>query len=243
MRTETRDHKLDSPITSFNKTQELIYHLHEYDIDVKSNHVYLMGTEAYVQGAGDLWVPEPGIDYTIANKFIRNFNLLIRINPNKPILVHMKTNGGIWEEGMAIYDTIRSCPWPVTILNYTHARSMSSLIFQAANKRVMMPHSHLMFHDGNFGIEGTIKQVYSAVEFTKNADIEMLDIYANMMVKQGEFKGKAIDKIKKWLRAEMDKKEDVYLNVDQTIKYGLADEKFDYNWKKLTEYTKEQLER
>jgi ATP-dependent protease ClpP protease subunit len=151
--------------------------------------------------------------------------------------------GGFWEEGMAIYDTIRSCPWPVTILNYTHARSMSSIIFQAANKRIMMPNSSFMFHDGTFGIEGTVKQVKSAVRFGDVADKTMLEIYAKMMNEQGEFKGKGTDKIKIWLRKEMDKKEDVYLIAEDAVKYGLADEVFDYNWSNLTVYTEKQLER
>jgi ATP-dependent protease ClpP protease subunit len=155
----------------------------------------------------------------------------------------MKTNGGFWEEGMAIYDTIKSCPWYVTILNYTHARSMSSIIFQAANKRVMMPNSSFMFHDGTFGIEGTQKQVYSAVQFNKIADKTMLDIYSNMMNINGEFKGQGITKIKTWLRGQMDRKEDVYLTAPEAVKLGLADEVFNYDWASLTSYNEEQQSR
>jgi ATP-dependent protease ClpP protease subunit len=224
------------------KSEDPLYHLHEYDVDLKSNHIYLMGIESYNQGNG-LDGQEPGIEYIIANRFIRNFNLLMRVNPNVPILVHMKTNGGFWEEGMAIYDTIKSCPWYVTILNYTHARSMSSIIFQAANKRVMMPNSSFMFHDGTFGIEGTQKQVYSAVQFNKIADKTMLDIYANMMNINGEFKGQGVTKIKTWLRSQMDRKEDVYLTAPEAVKLGLADEVFNYDWASLTVYNEEQESR
>ncbi len=224
------------------KSEDPLYHLHEYDVDLKSNHIYLMGIESYNQGNG-LDGQEPGIEYIIANRFIRNFNLLMRVNPNVPILVHMKTNGGFWEEGMAIYDTIKSCPWYVTILNYTHARSMSSIIFQAANKRVMMPNSSFMFHDGTFGIEGTQKQVYSAVQFNKIADKTMLDIYSNMMNINGEFKGQGITKIKTWLRGQMDRKEDVYLTAPEAVKLGLADEVFNYDWASLTSYNEEQQSR
>jgi ATP-dependent protease ClpP protease subunit len=41
----------------------------------------------------------------------------------------------------------------------------------------------------------------------------------------------------------MDKKEDVYLTAEDAVKYGLADEIFDYNWLSLTNYTEKQLER
>ncbi len=181
-------------------------------------------------------IDEPGIEYVISKRFIKNINLCMRTNPDKPIVIHMKTCGGLWEEGMAIYDAIKACPSKVTILNYTHARSMSSIIFQAADKRVMMPHSHFMFHDGSYSIEGTIKVVRSAIDFDKHNERVMLDIYADKMNEKGEMAGKGMVKIKKWLREQMDKKEDVYLQSDKTVELGLADEIFDYDWSSLTKY-------
>jgi ATP-dependent protease ClpP protease subunit len=192
---EKRNYSIDHTLKA--KSDDPIIHLHEYGLDLKSNHIYLFGVEDYGPGLDGF---EPGIEYVIANRFIKNFNLLMRVNPDTPIVIHMKTNGGFWEEGMAIYDTIRSCPWPVTILNYTHARSMSSIIFQAANKRVMMPNSSFMFHDGTFGIEGTVKQVKSAVTFGEVADKTMLEIYAKMM--QAPTRSK-FGFAKKWIKRRM----------------------------------------
>jgi len=238
---EARNYKLDHKLNL--KQDDPLYYILENDIDLISNHIYLFGIESYIYGAGSDATAEPGVEYIMANRFIRNLNMCMRKNPEKPLLIHMKTCGGDWGEGMAIYDSIRSFPWPVTILNYTHARSMSSIIFQAGNKRVMMPHSHFMFHDGTYGIDGTLKQVRSAIQFDKTNDDQMLNIYVKSMKAQGEFMGKPEKQIKAWLRGQMDKKEDVYLSAEDTIKYGLADEIFDYNWKNLTSYTQEQMER
>lgn len=235
------DHKIDHKIRV--KSDDPIWHLHEYDVDLKSNHIYLFGAEVYSAGNGGTHDAEPGIEYVIANRFIRNMNLCMRVNPDKPIVIHMKTNGGYWEEGMAIHDMIKSCPTPVTILNYTHARSMSSLIFQAANKRVMMPHSQFMFHDGELAVEGTVKQVQTAIEFGKVQDQQMMKIYIDVMKANGKFKTRSRKFIHRWLREQMDKKEDVFLTAEQAIEYGFADQIFDYNWAKLTEYTEEELAR
>ena len=142
------NHKLDKKIKA--KSDDHVWHVHEYDVDLQSNHIYLMGMESYAAGHEEA-IGEPGVEYSMANRFIRNLNICMRANPDKPVVIHMKTCGGDWTEGMAIYDAIKSCPMPVTILNYTHARSMSSLILQAANKRVMMPHSYFMYHDGTLG--------------------------------------------------------------------------------------------
>ena len=99
------DHKLK--VTS----EDLIYHMHQFDIDLYSNHIYLVGVDrGYEVEPG---VIEPGVEFTMANRFIKNINLCMRVNPNKPIIIHLKTCGGLWEEGMAIYDAIKSCPSPV----------------------------------------------------------------------------------------------------------------------------------
>lgn len=232
-------HKLDHQLKSI-KSADPVHHLHEYDVDLQSNHIYLFGAQQYGEAGSD---SEPGIEFVIANRFIRNLNLCMRVNSNKPILIHMKTCGGYWEEGMAIHNAIKSCPFPVTILNYTHARSMSSLILQAANKRVMMPDSYFMFHDGTLGVEGTIKQVESIVEFGKHATDRMIGIYVEVMKRDGKFMHRSKKFVQTWLRDQMDKKEDVYLTSRQAVEYGFADEIFDFNWERLTEYTNEQISR
>lgn len=234
-------HKLDHVMKA--KSEDPIWHMHEYDVDLQSNHIYLFGAEDYAAGNGGTHDEEPGIEYIIANRFIRNLNLCMRTNPDKPILIHMKTNGGYWEEGMAIYDAIKSCPFPVTILNYTHARSMSSLIFQAANKRVMMPNSYFMFHDGDVSVSGTVKQVKTSLDFGKVADDTMMEIYVEAMKRNGKLNKRSKKFIRKWLRDQMDQKEDVYLTAKQAVEFGFADAVFNYNWETLTVYTQDELAR
>lgn len=230
------DHKIDHVLKV--KTEDLVDQVHEKDVDLQSNHIYLFGREEYVDHENG---EEPGVEYSMANRFIRNLNLCMRVNPDTPIVIHMKTCGGDWTEGMAIYDTIKSCPFPVTILNYTHARSMSSLIFQAANKRVMMPHSYFLFHEGTLGYEGTYKTVMSMVDWDKKTGEQMLDIFENILKRDGKFKHRSRKWIRNWLQEQMDKREDVYLTATESVEFGFADSIFDYNWAKLTEYTEEEI--
>lgn len=233
-------HKIDKIINK-SKASNSVFEAHNYDLNLELNHIYLFGVDRGYAVSED--VAEPGVEFTMANRFIRNMNLCMRVNPTEPIVIHMKTCGGLWEEGMAIYDMIKSCPNPVTILNYTHARSMSSIIFQAATKRVMMPTSYFMFHTGTLHVGGTVKEVESNVDFNKLASKKMIDIYAENLFKQGKFQGNPLMKIKKWIKDQMDKKEDVFLTAQETINYGFADEIFNNDWTSLTKYTKEQLER
>ena len=227
------------------KDNDRIAQVQDYNLDIEANHVYLFGEESYI---GEDLGPEgePGVEFSMANRFIKNLNILMR-KSNNPILIHMKTCGGDWNEGMAIYDAIRACPNPTTILNYTHARSMSSIIFQAANKRVMMPNSHFLIHDGTLAYSGTQKQTISFVEWYKRTEPIMLGIYADSMEREGKFKGNPRKAILDFLRVKMDAKEDVYWTAKQTVTLGLADEIFGhdgkYDWSKLLKYTKEELTR
>jgi ATP-dependent protease ClpP protease subunit len=209
-------------------SDDSVFGVHSYDLDLDANQIYLFGIEGNFSEDGQ----EPGVEYVLANRFIRNLNIVMK-SSDKPILIHMKTCGGYWEEGMAIYDAIKLCPNFVTILNYTHARSMSSIIFQAADKRVMMPHSTFMFHEGTFGFDGTQKQLRTEVVEAQRSLDQMLEIYIDSMQAKGCKSHLSRANIKRWLVSQMNKKEEVYLTAEDAVEYGFADQIFDGDWDDL----------
>jgi ATP-dependent protease ClpP protease subunit len=175
------------------------------------------------------------------NKYQQRVYNLTVAEDNSYVANHVVVHncGGDWKEGMAIYDVIKSCPNRVTILNYTHARSMSSIIFQAGDKRVMMPHSTFMFHEGTMEMGGTAKQFRTEVEENQKDLETMLNIYINVMKDHGKMSKMSVSRIRTWLISQMDKREDVYLTAKEAVEYGFADEIFGqdgtYDWKKLIE--------
>jgi len=197
----------------------------EYGLDVKRREVFLFGVEDYADDE------EPGVEFIMANRFIKNLRWLSNIN-HDPVLIHMKSNGGYWHEGMAIYQAIQHCECHVTIVNYTHARSMTSIILQAADHRVMMPYSTFMYHDGTIGVDGTIKQFFTEAAQAKIECEDMMRIYLDKCEGAPFFEGKTRPQIRRHLRTQMDKKEEVYLNPSQTVAQGFADKVFE-NWKAL----------
>ena len=213
-------------------TSDTVYQIQEYNLDLKANHIYLVGEE---NAAVDEY--EPGVEFCMANRFIKNLNILMR-KSSDPILVHMKTCGGDWTEGMAIYDAIRACPNPITILNYTHARSMSSIILCSADRRVMLPHSTYMIHQGCHGFEGTHKQFQTEAEQGAKSLEQMMKIYIDTLKSSGSMKRWSRKRIREFLEDKMDKKEEVYFTADQAVKLGFADAVFDdsWDWKSLVEF-------
>lgn len=230
-------HRPDSR-KAYHHADEPAYYVHDHNLDLQRNEIYLFGREEFSYGAGEM-ILEPGVEYTMANQFIKSIRIL-QMHSTAPILIHMKTCGGLWEEGMAIYDAIASCPNEVTVLNYTHARSMSSLIPLAASRLVMMPHSTYMIHEGTFGFEGTQKQLRTEYLETKKTMEEMLNIYTARLKSQGKFKSKSAKWIREMLAKMMNDREEVYLNAKEAVEYGFADYVFGaggiYDWKALREF-------
>ena len=138
----------------------------------------------------------------------------------------MNTVGGVWEDGMSIHNAIQTSPSFITIIAYAHARSMSSIILQAADKRVLMPDAVFMTHYGTLGFDGECVAAISASDFTKKINKRMLHIYAAKCVNGQFFKEKEYNetKVRKYLDRKMKDKGDWWMDAEEAIYYGFADE-------------------
>lgn len=223
-----------SVATEFQRNR--IEEIFDYGLDTEHFTIYLQGVEDNTYDDAED-VMEPGVEFRMANRFIRGLDVLSGMDDKMPITVSMKTCGGMWEEGMAIYDALMAVPNPITIVSYTWARSMSSIILQAANKRVLMPHSVFMFHEGTYAVAGTVKQVRTDMEFSHRTGDQMTDIYVEAMKRGGKAKAWSRKRIRDWLLAEMDHKEEVFLTAKEAVDWGFADEIFK-DWGSVTEYTR-----
>ena len=214
--------------------------VHHYDVDTRHFVIYLQG---FVGENPDELGGEPGVEYRMTNKVIKNLDLLTGISADRPITISMKTCGGDWFEGMAIFDAVLATPNPVSIVSYTHARSMSSIILQAANKRILMPYSYFMYHEGTNCNEGTPKQIRSESKFFKRCDAQMIGVYVDAIKRSpGKMHAWSRKRIATELKKQMNDHEDVYLSPEEAIELGFADEIFT-TWEAVTEYKDWQLER
>ena len=205
--------------TSFD-TLYYIDAIHDKWIDIAGREIFMHGIETdaqYDEGA------EPGIEYQMATRVIKNLHILKDIDRNAPVTINMHTCGGYIEEGMAIYDTIKLMPYKVKIIVYTHARSMSSYVLQAADERIMLPNASFMFHRGSMYVGGTTQEVYSNVDWARREDSRLIDIYVDRMREKGKFKNRSASEIRKVIEDQMDKKTDVFLTASEAIEWGLAD--------------------
>jgi ATP-dependent protease ClpP protease subunit len=197
---------------------DTISDIHSYGLDVKNREIYL---HSYVCNSEE----DPGVEYRMATNLYKNIRLLDSIN-NDPIIIHMHSIGGNWNDGMTIYDSILLCKSYVTIIAYGQAESMSSIVLQAADKRVMTPNSYFMCHFGSSGYIGNYLDVQKGAAFEKRQCEKMLDIYSEVCLKSKYFKQQYTDlteeKVKNYLKRKF-KDGDWFLDAHEAVYYGFAD--------------------
>lgn len=193
--------------------------VNSYGLDVNNREIYL---HSYISSQEE---ESPGVDYRMTATFYKNLRLLDTVNQD-PIIIHMHSVGGNWYDGMAIFDAITVCRSYITIIVYGQAESMSSVILQAADARVMMPNSYFMAHFGSSGYEGNYLDVQQAARFEKKGTELMLDIYSERMIKgkyiKDSYTAPTHDKVKNFLKRRL-KDGDWYLEAEEAVYYGFAD--------------------
>jgi ATP-dependent protease ClpP protease subunit len=196
----------------------MISDINSYGVDVKNRELFL---HSYVANSDE----DPGVDYKMASCFYKNIRLLDNLS-NDPILIHMHSVGGNWNDGMTIFDSIMMAKSYITILAYGQAESMSSIILQAADNRVMMPHAYFMCHFGSSGYGGNYLDVQKGAAFEKRQTETMLDIYAEGCKDGKYFKEHYnepdFDKVKNYLKRKF-KDGDWFLDANESVYYGFAD--------------------
>ncbi len=198
---------------------DFISNIHNHGINPRSREIFLHGHMDEPE--------EPGVDYRMAATFIKNIILLNRQN-SSPIFVHMSSDGGDWNSGIAIYDSIRASVAPVVIIAYAQAVSMTSIILQAGDLRLITPNCDFMIHYGRFSIADTTLGVISASHQEQKTLEVMLNIYAERCL-QGEYFLQSknpkytLDRVKKFLDRKMKDHQEWYLNSEEAVNYGFAD--------------------
>lgn len=202
-----------------NNYNDTVKDIHDYGIDLINRHIFLNNYPSAIDDGN------PGVEHKMANTFIKNIRILDTAS-NDPIIIHMHSIGGNWNDGMAIFDAISTCKSRVCIIVYGQAESMSSIILQAADCRIMMPNAYFMCHFGSSGYTGNHLDVQQCAAFEKQLTDKMFEIYVDacsngpFFIDQEPVPSRG--KIKAFLKRKF-KDGDWYLNAEESVYYGFAD--------------------
>lgn len=196
---------------------EVINQAHNYDLNFLNREIYL---HSHYSSNDE----ESGIEYRMATQFIKNLHLLDK-NSHDNILIHLHSPGGDWIHGMAMYDSIECAKSKINIIAYGEVSSMSSVLFQAAHQRIMMPSCEFMIHRGFLSLEGVATTVQSNAAWNKKTDFRMLQIYAKKAVKGRFFRKRNMNENQtiKYIDKKIRKLGDWNLEAEESVYYGFAD--------------------
>lgn len=197
----------------------VIESIHDYNINYSNRDIYLNNCPSNVDN------DNPGVEHRMADVLIKNIRILDADN-NYPITVHMHSIGGDLFSGMAIFDSILTCRSHVTTIVYGQAESMSSIILQASDRRIMMPNAYFMLHYGSTGFFGHYLDAVNYMDFEKRYNERILNIYVNAFMNSSCFKESVKDKTYNRARSYIMRKlknGDWFLDAEETVYHGFAD--------------------
>ena len=136
-------------------------------------------------------------------------------DPGKEITFYINSPGGSITAGMAIYDTMQLISSPIAVVVTGMAASMGSILLCGPTKgrRLLYPHSRVLIHQPLI----TGRMVAAAVDINIQAQ-EMEKLREELNGILSETSGQPLEKI------QQDTDRDFYLNAQEAIEYGLADE-------------------
>jgi ATP-dependent Clp protease protease subunit len=133
------------------------------------------------------------------------------IEDRKRILVMIDSPGGSVEVEQSIIGAIKISKTPVWTCCYCTAYSAAADLLACGHKRLAMPFVNIMFHAGGGRYEGTQAQIDSAKKFFDKMNKRVNDeVFARV-----KFEPKIVKRLKT---------EDIYMNEEEALKYGVIDE-------------------
>ena len=147
-------------------------------------NLYIPTRTIYFGGVGvDSNTDNDEVNCRTVSQLIKNLHIL-ETKDISPISLLLNTPGGSWEDGIAVYDLINNLKSKVTIIGMGKIWSMGSIIFQAGTKRILMPNSTIMIHDGHDGYIGDAKSFENWAIDSKRVRNIMYNIYYERMKKR-----------------------------------------------------------
>jgi ATP-dependent Clp protease, protease subunit len=154
------------------------------------------------------------VDDNSANLIIAQMLFLSNEESNSDIHFYINSPGGSVTAGLAIYDTMRFLRCPVATYCIGQAASMGAVLFAGGTKgkRYMLPNSRIMLHQPL--ISGVMQGTASDLEIEAKEIIRLRKLIYEIL---SEHTGVKPEKIEK------DCDRNLWLEAQESIKYGLAD--------------------
>ncbi len=152
------------------------------------------------------------VDDRVANLLVAEMLYLESQDPESEIQLYINSPGGMAYAGFAIYDVMRqvSCPVAATGIGMGMSAAAMILCGGAAGRRVALPSSKIMIHQGTAGTRGA----------PRDMEIHLREVLANtrrMAEITAHPSGRPLEQV------ERDIDRDYFLTAAEAVEYGLID--------------------
>lgn len=148
---------------------------------------------------------------------IKKIKVLEMINNKKDIVIYINSEGGDIYDGLAIYDTMRTCKCDIRTIALGKAMSAAAWLLLAGTpgKRYAHKNTRIMVHEGSTVYLGEEK--LSDLD-ARNKETKLLNkIYIDILKEHTKI-DKTYKEIEQWLS------KDVYMNSEEAKKLGIIDD-------------------
>jgi ATP-dependent Clp protease protease subunit len=152
------------------------------------------------------------VDDQIANLLVAEILYLAAQDPAKDIALYINSPGGSAYAGMAIYDAMQHVPCEVSTICVGMGMSAAAMILAggAPGKRLALPNSKVMIHQGSAGTRGAPRDMEIHLR-------EVLSLTRRMAEIVAFHSGQPLDKV------ERDIDRDYFMSAEEAQVYGLID--------------------
>lgn len=156
------------------------------------------------------------IEDHMANLVVAQLLFLESENPDKDIHLYINSPGGSVTSGMSIYDTMQFIKPDVSTMCTGLAASMGAVLLTAgaAGKRFCLPHSRTMIHQPLGGFQGQASDIEIHAKEILSTRERLNEILA-------KHTGQPLETITK------DTDRDFFMSADESVNYGLVDQKLE----------------
>ena len=153
------------------------------------------------------------VNDTTASLVVAQMLYLEAQDPDKDIQFYINSPGGSVTAGLAILDTMEHIRCDVSTIAVGLAASMGAVLLAAGTKgkRRVLPNAEVMIHQPLGGAEGQASDVLIRARHLERTRTRLTNLLASYTGKDRE-----------QLAADMDR--DNFMNAEETVAYGLADE-------------------
>jgi ATP-dependent protease ClpP protease subunit len=131
----------------------------------------------------------------------------------KHIVIHINSPGGDLTEAMAAINLMKSIKVPVTTVANVGVESAASMIFMAGDRRIVLPNSYAMTHSMSTEISGNIHELRASSKHMDMLEKDMIKFFLDHSL---------ADMF--WVSKVMLSSVDNYMNAEEMLRHGIADE-------------------